>query len=61
MVEQISMEEQFDSAEPDIDEKEADEVKTLIRWILQYYPAKRPSPEEILCHPWFRNIGAGRI
>ncbi|GKZ95432.1 hypothetical protein AnigIFM59636_009438 [Aspergillus niger] len=61
MVEQISMEEQFDSAEPDIDEKEADEVKTLIRWILQYDPAKRPSPEEILSHPWFRNIGAGRI
>ncbi|GLA15446.1 hypothetical protein AnigIFM62618_001986 [Aspergillus niger] len=61
MVEQISMEEQFDSAEPDIDEKEADEVKTLIRWILQYVPAKRPSPEEILSHPWFRNIGAGRI
>ncbi|GKZ48826.1 hypothetical protein AbraIFM66951_001067 [Aspergillus brasiliensis] len=60
MIEQISMEEQFDSTNPDIDGKEADEVKALIRWILQYDPAKRPSPAEILSHPWFRNIDVGR-
>ncbi|RAK85729.1 kinase-like protein [Aspergillus costaricaensis CBS 115574] len=61
LVDQISMEEQFDSTEPDIDLKEADEVKGLIRWILQYDPAKRPSPAEILSHPWFRNIDIGRL
>lgn len=61
LVEQISMEEQFDSTEPDIDAKEADEVKGLIRWILQYDPAKRPSPAEILSHLWFRNIDAGPV
>ncbi|GLB04290.1 hypothetical protein AtubIFM57258_010007 [Aspergillus tubingensis] len=61
LVDQISMEEQFDSTEPDIDSKEADEVKGLIRWILQYDPAKRPSPAEILSHPWFCNIDVGRV
>ncbi|GKZ30316.1 hypothetical protein AbraIFM66950_008653 [Aspergillus brasiliensis] len=60
MIEQISMEEQFDSTNPDIDGKEANEVKALIRWILQYDPAKRPSPVEILAHPWFRDIDVGR-
>ncbi|OJI85942.1 hypothetical protein ASPTUDRAFT_114682 [Aspergillus tubingensis CBS 134.48] len=61
LVDQVSMEEQFDSTEPDIDSKEADEVKGLIRWILQYDSAKRPSPAEILSHPWFRNIDVGRV
>ncbi|PWY62197.1 kinase-like protein [Aspergillus eucalypticola CBS 122712] len=61
LVDQISMEEQFDSTEPDIDSKEADDVKGLIQWILQYDPAKRPSPAEILSHPWFRNIDVGRV
>lgn len=56
MVEQTSMEELFDQAGPDIDEDEAREVKALIRWILQYDPAERPSPAEILSHPWFRKI-----
>lgn len=41
------MEELFDQADPDINE-EAHRVKALIRWILQYDPAKRPSPAEIL-------------
>ncbi|ORY71412.1 serine protein kinase [Pseudomassariella vexata] len=36
-----------------LEEQEAHQVKTLIRWILQYDPAARPSPAEVLLHPWF--------
>ncbi|KAJ5617968.1 hypothetical protein N7537_003082 [Penicillium hordei] len=56
IVEQTSMEESFDRAGPNLDEKEAHKVKALIRWILQYDPAKRPSPAEILSDPWFCEI-----
>ncbi|KAF5234764.1 hypothetical protein FANTH_11953 [Fusarium anthophilum] len=47
------MEKAFDEKCPEMAEEEAQEVKELIRWILQYDPAKRPSAEEILRHPWF--------
>ncbi|KAI3321373.1 serine protein kinase [Xylariaceae sp. AK1471] len=53
MIEQTSMEELFDQADPDLGQEEASEVKLLIRRILQYDPAKRPSPAEILRDPWF--------
>lgn len=56
MVEQTSMEALFDQAGPDLDEEEARKVKALIRRILQYDPAKRPSPAEILFDPWFCEI-----
>ncbi|KAF4506568.1 hypothetical protein G6O67_006638 [Ophiocordyceps sinensis] len=56
MVEQTSMEELFDQAGPDLDEEEASKVKALIRRILQYDPAKRPSPAEVLLDPWFCEI-----
>ncbi|KNG86152.1 putative serine protein kinase [Aspergillus nomiae NRRL 13137] len=56
MLEQTSMEESFDLAEPDLDETEARKVKGLIRWILQYDPSKRPSPAQILSDPWFCEI-----
>lgn len=56
IVEQTFMEESFDRAGPDLAEEEAHEVKALIRWILQYDPAKRPSPAEILSDPWFCEI-----
>ncbi|KAB8277168.1 kinase-like domain-containing protein [Aspergillus minisclerotigenes] len=59
MLEQTSMEELFDQAGPDLDQEEAHKVKALIRWILQYDPAKRPSPAEILSHPWFCEINVG--
>ncbi|KAF4955680.1 hypothetical protein FGADI_4373 [Fusarium gaditjirri] len=48
-----TMEEAFDKESPEMTDEEAEEVKKLIRWILQYDPAKRPSAEEILRHPWF--------
>ncbi|KAJ5496609.1 hypothetical protein N7463_008596 [Penicillium fimorum] len=56
MLEHMSMEESFDRADPDLDEEEAHKVKALIRWILQYDPAKRPSPADILADPWFCEI-----
>lgn len=56
MVEQMSMEALFDMADPDLDEDEAQKVKTLIRSILQYDPVKRPSPAKILSEPWFCDI-----
>lgn len=56
MIEQTSMEECFDQAGPDLDEDEANKVKALIRWILQYDPAKRPSPAEVLLDSWFCEI-----
>lgn len=39
---------------PDINDEEAEVVCGLIRSILVYDPAKRPSAEEILEHPWFK-------
>ncbi|KAF4438057.1 CMGC SRPK kinase [Fusarium acutatum] len=48
-----TMEKAFDEKCPEMAEEEAQEIKKLIRWILQYDPAKRPSAEEILRHPWF--------
>lgn len=59
IVEQTSMEELFDQAGPDLDTKEARKVKALIRRIMQYDPAKRPLPTEILLDPWFYEIEAG--
>lgn len=56
MLEQTSMEELFDQAGPELDEEEARKVKALIRRILQYNPAKRPSAAEILVDPWFCEI-----
>ncbi|KND91013.1 Serine/threonine-protein kinase SRPK, partial [Tolypocladium ophioglossoides CBS 100239] len=56
MAEQPSMEEMFDRAGPELDEEEARKVKTLIRRILQYDPANRPSPVELLLDPWFCDI-----
>ncbi|KAK5631531.1 hypothetical protein RRF57_007245 [Xylaria bambusicola] len=53
MLEEPSMEEAFDQAELDIDEGEARKVKALIRGILQYDPAKRPSAAKILRDSWF--------
>ncbi|TKW51824.1 Dual specificity tyrosine-phosphorylation-regulated kinase 3 [Colletotrichum tanaceti] len=56
MLEQTSMEELFDQAEPDISEEEAGAVKALVRRVLRYNPAERPSPAELLRDPWFSKI-----
>ncbi|KAL6228627.1 hypothetical protein BDW75DRAFT_226578 [Aspergillus navahoensis] len=61
MLEQTSMEDLFDQAEPDLSKEEANKVKVLIRWILQYDPEKRPSPADILSDPWFSGIDVGRV
>jgi serine/threonine protein kinase len=53
MFEQQTMEELFDEASPDISDQESSAMKALIRRILQYDPAKRPSAEDILLDPWF--------
>ncbi|KAI1272000.1 serine protein kinase [Xylaria sp. FL0933] len=50
-----SLEEDFDAkTHPDMDKDEASQIKSLIRRILQYDPAKRPSAAELLQDPWFR-------
>ncbi|EPE02435.1 serine protein [Ophiostoma piceae UAMH 11346] len=56
MLDQTSMEDMFDEAAPDLDEDEARTVKALVRRILQYDPAKRPSAAELLADPWIRGI-----
>ncbi|KAK3991129.1 kinase-like domain-containing protein [Cladorrhinum sp. PSN332] len=47
-----SMEELFGTG-VDLDKEEARKITGLIRRILQYDPAKRPSPAELLRDPWF--------
>lgn len=58
--EELTMEEAFDQARPDLDEEEARRVKALVRQILQYDPTKRPTAEEILSDPWFASIAGER-
>ncbi|KAI9150682.1 putative Serine protein kinase [Paramyrothecium foliicola] len=59
LVEQLTMEELFDQAAPEISEEEAKEIKQLIRRILTYDPMERPTAAEILSDPWFQKIGSG--
>ncbi|RFN45069.1 cmgc/srpk protein kinase [Fusarium flagelliforme] len=56
MLEQVSMEEAFDQTSPELTDEEGNKVKKLIRRILQYDPAMRPSPEEIISDEWFADI-----
>lgn len=51
---QSSLEAFFDREKPvDLNASEASVVVKLLRYILQYDSAKRPSASEILSHPWF--------
>lgn len=50
-----TMEEFFDQTKPEIDASEAAQVKVLVRRILQYDPAQRPSAAEIVLDPWFED------
>lgn len=49
LLKELSMEELLDQTSSHLDEHEACQVKTLI---LQYDPAARPSPVEIVADPW---------
>ncbi|KAL5338626.1 kinase-like domain-containing protein [Aspergillus crustosus] len=53
-----SLEQAFDDERLDnMTGEEADVIKELIRWILDYDPAKRPTASELLQHSWFVEIG----
>ncbi|KAL2810281.1 kinase-like domain-containing protein [Aspergillus granulosus] len=55
----LPIEKAFDKGKPeDISTEDADAVKRLLRWILDYDPAKRPSASELLENSWFVEIGA---
>lgn len=48
------LEEFFDQEKPpDVSEEDANDIKRILRWILQYDASKRPSAAEILNDPWF--------
>jgi non-specific serine/threonine protein kinase len=49
----------FDEEKPKgLSEEDADNVKRLLTWILDYDPSKRPSAGELLQDPWFVGIAA---
>ncbi|KAL3487088.1 kinase-like domain-containing protein [Aspergillus germanicus] len=49
----------FDEEKPkDLSVEDAENVKRLLAWILDYNPGKRPSAEELLQDPWFVGIAA---
>jgi serine/threonine protein kinase len=51
---EVPLEKLFDQYKsPDFPDKEAERVTALLRRILQYDPAKRPTPSQILQDPWF--------
>lgn len=48
------LEEFFDRNKPaEMSDKVSDQIKHLLRWILQYDATKRPSASELLNHPLF--------
>ena len=54
-----TLEQLFDDGRPsEIDKREVDMVKDLLRWILQYNPAKRPSTAQLLQHPWVQGTAS---
>ncbi|KAK5167389.1 uncharacterized protein LTR77_007088 [Saxophila tyrrhenica] len=54
------LEERFGEAKPEeMGKEETAQVLALIRRILQYDPALRPSTAELLEDEWFKNIGSG--
>jgi len=47
------LDELFVEQRPDMLDNEAKQINALLRRILQYDPAKRPTPAELLKDPWF--------
>ncbi|KAL3462353.1 kinase-like domain-containing protein [Aspergillus heterothallicus] len=55
----LPLERAFDEEKPgDMSADDADNVKRVLRWILDYDPGRRPSAAELLRDPWFVAIGA---
>lgn len=53
-----TLEQRFRKNRPeDIDEAEEQQILHLLRWVFQYEPTARPTAEEILTHPWFKDTG----
>lgn len=48
-----------ESMPPEIDAEEAQQITRLIRKILKYNPAERPSADDLLKDPWFADIEEG--
>lgn len=48
-----TIEDYFDQTKVDVSEDEGKAIKSLLRRVLQYDPAKRPSAAEVLLDPWF--------
>lgn len=59
MLEQVTMEGAVNRGARGLSSKEKRQVKGLLRWVLQFDPAKRPSAAEILRHPWFSDQSNG--
>lgn len=54
------LEEYFDQLKPDeMSDEDAQHVKRILRWILQYDVSKRPSTSELLKDPWFSDPAGG--
>lgn len=52
-----TLEKRFTEKKPeDIDEAEEKQIVHLLRWIFQYDAAMRPTVQQILDHPWFRDL-----
>lgn len=55
----LPLEQFFDSLKPEeMTDDEANDVKSLLRQILQYDASKRPTTKEILQNPWFNGRGS---
>ena len=48
------------NAPPEMDAGEVEVVGVLLRQILQYNPAKRPTAADLLKDPWFEAIGESK-
>ena len=42
----------------ELDDKEGYVILDLLRYVLEYEPAQRPSAVDILNHPWFREFAS---
>ena len=50
------MAEQFDRAQPGVSKEDDKAIKGLLKRVLQYDSAKRPSAKDLLDDPWFKDV-----